>query len=116
MFLRKFCQQEPKFKRKFQAILETLFCDCVSLRPPSNGEGLTLICVGFLAVHFEVGGGGGGGGGGKNNPPFLKLVRIMLETSNLAHKYTHTFRFRKYTFQYQGPVLAEIISLLKAIV
>ena len=23
MFLRKFCQQEPKFERKFQAILET---------------------------------------------------------------------------------------------
>ena len=40
----------------------------------------------------------------------------MLETSNLAHKYTHMFRFRKYTFQYQGPFLAEIISLLKAIV
>ena len=43
MFLRMFCQQEPKFKRKFQAILETVFCECVSLCPPSNGEGLTLI-------------------------------------------------------------------------
>ena len=29
---------------------------------------------------------GSGGGGGL---PHLKLVRIMLETSNLAHKYTH---------------------------
>ena len=56
MFLREFCQQEPKFKRNFQAILETVFFECAILRPPSNGEGLTLIKVGFLAVRFEVGG------------------------------------------------------------
>ena len=31
-------------------------------------------------------------------PPFLKLVRIMLETSNLARKYTPICSFRKYTF------------------
>ena len=45
--------------------------------------------MGFLGVHFEVGGwgglgGGGGGGGGAKNPPppppHLKLIRIMLET------------------------------------
>ena len=30
--------------------------------------------------------------------PCLKLVRIMLETSNLAGKYTSIYSFRKYTF------------------
>ena len=54
MFLRTFCQQELKFKRKFRAILQTVFCELVSLRPPSNGEGLTLISLGFLAVRFKV--------------------------------------------------------------
>ena len=34
----------------------------------------------------------------------LKLVRIMLETSNLASKYAHICSFRKYTFHYQGPL------------
>ena len=52
---------------------------------------LTLIWVGFLGVRFEVGGGG-------QIPPRLKLVRIMLETSNLARKYTPICSFRKYTF------------------
>ena len=44
--------------------------------------------------------GGGWGGGSKNNPPpsSLKLVRIKLEISNLARKYTHICSFRKYTF------------------
>ena len=48
---------------------------------------------GLLRVCFEV--------GGKTNslPPLcLKLVRIMLATSNLARKYTHICSFRKYTF------------------
>ena len=54
MFLRTFCQQEPKLKRKFRVILQTVFCELVSLRPPSNGEGLTLISLGFLAVRFKV--------------------------------------------------------------
>ena len=53
MFPRKFCKQEPKFKRKFQVILETVFCESVSLFPPSNGKGLTLIWVGFLAVRLS---------------------------------------------------------------
>ena len=38
-------------------------------------------------------------------PSCLKLVIIMLETlaqTNLAHKYTHIWNFRKFTFQYQG--------------
>ena len=80
MFLSKFCQQELKFKWKFQAILETVLG--VSLHPPSNGEWLTLIWVGILAVRFEV-------GGGYDYLPFLKLVRIIIETSYLARRYTH---------------------------
>ena len=48
---------------------------------------------GLLGVHFEVGGRGGG-----KITPCLKLVRIMLETSNLACKYTPIYSFRKYTF------------------
>ena len=32
----------------------------------------------------------------------LKLVRIMLETWNLVHKYKQIRSFRKYTFQHQG--------------
>ena len=55
---------------------------------------LTLIWVGFLGVRFEV--------GGKINPR-LKLVRVTLETWNLARKYTFTCSLKKYTFQYQGP-------------
>ena len=47
MFLRRFCQQEPKFKQTFQAILETVFCECVSLCPPPNSKGLTPIWVAF---------------------------------------------------------------------
>ena len=55
IFLKKFCQQEPKFKEKIQSILEAAFCECVSLRSPCNRQGLTLIWEGFLAVRFEVG-------------------------------------------------------------
>ena len=54
----------------------------------------------------------------------------MLETSSLARKYTHVYSFKKYTFQYQGPLnfadvsifykkqrfLTKILPLLKAIV
>ena len=36
-------------------------------------------------------------GGGKITP-CLKLVRVMLETSNLARKYTFICSFRKYNF------------------
>ena len=53
---------------------------------------LTLIWMGFLGVRFEVGEGGG------KNTPCLKPVRIMLETSNLARKYTPICSFKKYTF------------------
>ena len=54
------------------------FCECVSLRSPSNDEGLTLIWVGFLAIHFEViKGGGRGGGAGK----ISRFVKNLLELS-----------------------------------
>ena len=39
----------------------------------------------FLGVRFEV------RAGGSKTTPCLKLVRIMLESSNLAGKYTHTY-------------------------
>ena len=52
---------------------------------------LTLIWVGFLEVRFEV------GGGGKITLFVLKLVRILLETWNLARKYARICRLRKYT-------------------
>ena len=52
---------------------------------------LTLIWVGSLGVCFE-------GEGGVKLPPSLKLVRIVLETSNLASNYTLVCSFRKYTF------------------
>ena len=48
--------------------------------------------LGFLGVRFEV------RGGGAKISPCVKLVRIMLETSNLALKYTHECSFRKYIF------------------
>ena len=53
---------------------------------------LTLIWVGFLGVRFEV------KGGGVKITPYLKSVRFMLETSNLARKYTLIFTSRKYSF------------------
>ena len=40
MFLSKFCYQEPKFKRKFQVILEFAFWKKFSFHPASNGERL----------------------------------------------------------------------------
>ena len=54
---------------------------------------LILIWVGFLGVYFEV-----GGGGGVVKLPRLKLVRIMLETWNLARTYTNIGTFGKHTF------------------
>ena len=48
---------------------------------------------------------GGSGRRGKNYPfSCLKLVRITLETSNLARKYIHICSFRKHTFWYQAPL------------
>ena len=61
---------------------------------------LTLIWVGFLGVRFEE------GGGGELPPPpcCVKLVRIMLETSNLAHTYSPICSFRKYILYCLGPL------------
>ena len=49
-----------------------IYCQCY----------ITLIWVGFLRVRFKVGGRG-------KITLCLKLVRIMLETVTLVHKYTH---------------------------
>ena len=43
--------------------------------------------------------------------PCLKLVRIMLQTLNLVHKYTHICSFSKYTFQYQDPLNFADVSI-----
>ena len=51
-----------------------------------------------------------GGGGGKITS-CLKLVRIILETSNLARKYTSICSFRKYTFQCLGPLNFADVSI-----
>ena len=64
---------------------------------------LTIIWVGFLGLHFEVRGG--------KITPCLKLVRIMLEASKLARKYTPIFSFRKYTFQCLGPLNFADVSI-----
>ena len=64
-----------------------------------NSQLLTIICVGFFRVCFEV-------EGGRELPPplmypvskTLKLVRIMRKTSNLTRKYTQICSFRKYSF------------------
>ena len=54
---------------------------------------LTLIRVGFLGLRFAV----EGFGGKITTHPFLKLVRITLETWNLVLKYTSICSVRKYT-------------------
>ena len=46
----------------------------------------------------------------------LKLIKIMLETSNLAGKYTPICSFRKHTFYYLGPInLADVSIFLQKI-
>ena len=47
---------------------------------------------GLLRVRFEV------GREGVKLPPSLELIKIVLETSNLARKYTPICSSRKYTF------------------
>ena len=66
---------------------------------------LTLTWVGFLGILLW------GGRGGSKITPCLKSVKITLETSNLARKYKHICSFRKYTFQYQGPLNFADVSI-----
>ena len=71
---------------------------------------LTLIWVGSLRLHFEV------REGERGLPSSLKIVRVMLETSNLARKFKLLCSFRKYTFQYKGPLnFADITIFCKKI-
>ena len=51
-------------------------------------------------------------GEGKNTP-FLKYVRIILETWNLERKYRNICCFRKCTFYYQGPLKVVINKNLR---
>ena len=51
---------------------------------------LILIWVVFLGVPFAK-------GVGSKITSCLKLVRIMLKTWNLVHKYTHVYSLRKYS-------------------
>ena len=71
---------------------------------------LTLIWVGFLGIRFEV-------GGGKITclppPRCLKLVRIMLATSNLAGKYTPiNNQFRKIYLQCLGSLNFDDVTIV----
>ena len=61
----------------------------------SKNQNVTLTWVGSLRVRFEV---KGLEGRGIKLLPSLKLVGIMLETSNLVRKYIHICNFRKYPF------------------
>ena len=58
--------------------------------------------MGFLGVRFEVGG---------NINPCLKPVKIMLDTSNLARKYTPICSLRKYTLYCLGPLNFADVSI-----
>ena len=75
--------------------------------------------------------GGGGGVGGEDKITHLKLTKIMLETSNLACKYTRICSFINIPFSSKALLillisafflaknqhsLAKIVSVLKAIV
>ena len=77
------------------------------------GKQSTVYCVitnpnlgGLFRDSFEVWGG--------KITPFLKLVRITLETSYLVRKYKHICSFRKCTFYYQGLLnLADVRTFLQ---
>ena len=55
--------------------------------------------MGNLRVCFEVGEG--------KITPYLKLLRIKLETQILAHKYTIKCSFRNYTFRLEHSLIAQ---------
>ena len=65
---------------------------------------------GFTGVRFEVEA-RKGEGGEFTPPPCLKLVIIMLETSNLACKFRHICSFRKNLFKYQGSLTFADVSI-----
>ena len=67
--------------------------------------------MGFLEVRFVVG--GLGGGGGSKLLPRLKLVRAILETWNLVHKYTHIFSFKNMPLSTKSPLILLISAFLQ---
>ena len=89
-----FKDTESVIKNKLKQLLAELkgfkFVTTLVLKFEKTEMPLTLIWVGFLGVRFGVGGG--------VKLPRLKLVKIKLEISNLARKYTHIHSLRKYTF------------------
>ena len=84
------------FRRCSERLLDVL---CTfNERPVSRGDTIYYLTRGFLlhqiykwSISFTF------THSNKKLSLRLKLVRIILETSNLARKYTHTCSFRKYT-------------------
>ena len=89
-----------KVNNKMKHKISDHFQHCFGLNPNLGG---------FFKGSFW--GGGGGEGGVKLPTPCLKLVRIMLETSNLARKYTLICSLRKDTFYYQGSLNFANVSI-----
>ena len=75
-------------KSKAQDKILFIHCINVTFRKQKIIIALTLIWVSFLEFLLEVGGGG-------TTTLCLNLIRIMPETSNLAHKYTHDCSLKK---------------------
>ena len=72
--------------------LSTFLHHYFHINKPKKNNLLTLIWVGFYGYVLNSGGEGG------------VKVRTMLETWNLVRIYTRIYAFRKYTFQYEGPL------------
>ena len=80
--------------------LSTFLHHYFHINKPKKNNLLTLIWVGFYGYVLNSGGEGG------------VKVRTMLETWNLVRMYTRIYAFRKYTFQYQGPLKSPDIYIL----
>ena len=74
-------------RNTFQLTDTKLHVPIRTLSTQENAKPFNPNLGGSFRVRFEV-------GGGHKLPSCLKLVRIMLETSNLACKYTPIFSFR----------------------
>ena len=79
-------------RKTFQLTDTKLHVPIGTLSTQENAKPLNPNLGGFFRVRFEV------GVGGRKLPSCLKLVRIMIETSNLACKYTPIFSFRNIPF------------------
>ena len=87
---------KKNFSRPFNTIILACFYTFLLFNPDLGG------LFGGLLWGKDRGGQGGGRWVKITPPsPCLKLVKDMLETWNLARKYTFKCRFRKYNFCYQ---------------